>query len=220
MTLRHDDLKTLRNEMIVEVARTSEAVREAQALRHQVFCLERQLFDPVPNASLDQDRFDEAAVHIVVRRRSDREVVATSRIVRSRTAQDGVALPMHRYCCPTLFHGLPMESIGEISRFAISKQARGATASSGPTIRLLLLRGILQASQAIRLTHWCALMEPSLIRLLSATGLRFSALGPLVEAYGQRQPCVARIDQAVDSGRSSHPHFYQAVAARGLSQAA
>lgn len=220
MTLRHDDLKVMQSGMIVEVAQTPDAIREAQALRHQVFCLERKLFATVPSASLDQDRFDQAARHVVVRRNSDRTVIATSRIVRSQLAEDGIALPMHKYCCPTLFRSLPMESVGEISRFAISKQARGVEAFSGVAVRLLLLRGILQASQAMGLTHWCALMEPSLIRLLSATGLQFNALGPLVEAYGQRQPCFTRIDQALSCGRTSHPHFYEVVATRKYSRAA
>jgi len=84
----------------------------------------------------------------------------------------------------------------------------------------LLLRGILQASQDMSLTHWVALMEPSLIRLLSLTGFQFNAVGSLVEAYGQRQPCWAHIDHAVSRGRTSHPHFYQAVAAHTFLQAA
>ena len=221
MTLAHSVLsQILQTGMVVEVAQTINEIREAQALRHRVFCLERRLFDIVPSAHLDRDSFDEAAQHIIIRRVSDGEVVATSRIVRSQMAQNGIALPMHRYCCPTLLGSLPLHSVGEISRFAISKQARGAEGASGPAIRLLLLRGILQASQAMGLTHWCALMEPSLIRLLSATGLQFNAVGPLIEAYGQRQPCWARIDHAISGGRTSHPHFYQAVAAQELSQAA
>ena len=220
MALNQADLRMLQTGMIVEVAQTPNEVREAQALRHQVFCLERKLFDVVQDVTLDQDSFDQDARHVVVRRLSDREIIATSRVVRSRLTDDGIALPMHKYCCPTLFHDLPMQSVGEISRFAISKQARGPDTLSGPAVRLLLLRGILQASQAMNLTHWCALMEPSLIRLLSATGLQFTPLGPMVEAYGQRQPCVARIDQAVSRGRTSHPHFYEAVAAQKYSQAA
>ena len=211
--LVRDDVffQILQTGMSVEMAETADAIREAQALRHQVFCLERKLFD-MPSTSLDQDPFDPTARHIVVRRNADGEAVATARIVRTQTTQDGIALPMHKYCSPTLFSSLPLQSVGEISRFAISKQARGAAAASGPAMRLLLLRGILQASQAMGLTHWCALMEPSLIRLLSATGLQFNAVGPAVEAYGLRQPCWARIDQAVTAGRTSHPHFYQAVA--------
>lgn len=210
----------LQTGMSVEVAQTANEIRQAQALRHRVFCLERRLFDTLPSAHLDQDPFDEAAQHIVVRRASDSEVVATTRIVRGQTADHGIALPMHQYCSPTLFDGLPMHSVGEISRFAISKQMRGADGASGPAIRLLLLRGILQASQDMGLTHWCALMEPSLIRLLSVTGLQFNAVGPLVEAYGQRQPCWAHIDHAVSRGRTSHPHFYQAVAGHNFLQAA
>lgn len=221
MALRNDVFsQILQTGMTVEIAQTADAIREAQALRHRVFCLERKLFDTVPSASLDQDTFDQTARHIVVRRNSDGEVVATARIVRARMNQDGIALPMHKYCSPKLFGSLPMQGVGEISRFAISKQARGAEASSGPAMRLLLLRGILQASLEMGLTHWCALMEPSLIRLLSATGLQFNAAGPVVEAYGLRQPCWARIEQAVASGRTSHPHFYQAVAAQEFAQAA
>lgn len=202
--------------MIVEVANTLAAVREAQALRHQVFCIERKLFpaDPnaAPNSAIDEDAFDWSAKHVVVRRRSDREVVATSRVVTSRMVDEGIMLPMQRYCCPSLFRSLPMKSVGEISRFAISKQARAAASLPGPALRLLLLRGILQASQSMGLTHWCALMEPSLMRLLAVTGVQFTPFGPSVEAYGQRQPCVALIDRAIATGRRSHPHYYESVA--------
>ena len=220
MAFGRDDLQLLRTGMIVEVALTPEAVREAQALRHQVFCLERKLFTPAPSSLLDQDPFDDDARHIVVRRECDREVVATSRVVASRNRANGLALPMQAYCCPSLFSGLPMHSVGEISRFAISKQARGADSLSGPALRLLLLRGILDASHAMGLTHWCALMEPSLVRLLAATGVQFAALGPLVEAFGLRQPCVAKIDTAVACGRTSHPHYYEAVASQPRARAA
>lgn len=212
--------KVLAPGLFVEVAQTSDDIKQAMSLRYQVFCLERKLFDVASVSSLDQDAFDQTAWHIVVRRSVDREVIATSRIVRPQMTDRGVALPMFNYCCPTLLRGLPMQSVGEISRFAISKQARGTDASTGPAVRLLLFRGILQASQAMGLTHWCALMEPSLIRLLSATGLQFTALGPLVEAYGQRQPCFARIDQAVSRGRTSHPRFHEAVTTRTYSRAA
>lgn len=220
MAFGRDDLQLLRTGMIVEVAKTPEVIREAQALRHQVFCLERKLFTAAPSALLDQDPFDDAAQHVIIRRHSDREVVATSRVVASRRGARGPALPMQSYCCPSLFRDLPMHTVGEISRFAISKQARGADGISGPALRLLLLRGILDASQAMGLTHWCALMEPSLVRLLAATGVQFAALGPLVEAYGLRQPCVAKIDAAVARGRHSHPHFYEAVAAGRHARAA
>ena len=198
-------------DMVVELATTSDAVREAQALRHQVFCLERKVFDSKADGRwLDEDAFDARARHIIVRRRSDGGVVATSRVVAGQKSK-AVCLPMQRYCCPSLFNGLAMDAVGEISRFAISKQARQLGALPGAELRLGLLSGILRVSRGIGLTHWCALMEPSLIRLLAATGVQFTPVGPKVEAYGQRQPCVTRIDRAVDMGRRSHPHFYNRV---------
>ena len=219
MPLKRGELEELQSAITVEVVSTAESIREAQALRHQVYCIERKFLTADPDLKLEQDRFDRTAQHILVRRASNREVIATSRVVRSQATAHGSVLPMHRYCCPSLLSGLPMQSTGEISRFAISKQARDA-ATSGPIVRLALLRGVLQASQEIGLTHWCAVMEPSLMRLLSATGIQFTPLGPLVEAYGQRQPCVAKISQVVLRGRASHPHFYEAIAARAYSRAA
>lgn len=118
---------------------------------------------------------------------------------------------MHRYCTPSLFDGMPMNTTGEISRFAISKQARLNGSPAGPVLRLSLFHGILAASREIGLTHWCALMEPSLTRLLAATGVNFVPFGPSVEAFGLRRPYVARIDHTVAIGRSSHPHFYDTV---------
>ncbi|MDP9096962.1 MAG: GNAT family N-acetyltransferase [Pseudomonadota bacterium] len=189
----------------------------AQALRHQVFCRERNLFTANSTHPIDQDEFDDLSKHVLVRRADTTEVIATSRVVPA--GRSGGALPMLRYCCPSLFDGHPMATTGEISRFAISKEARGMQ-SSGPMIRLGLLRGILSASRSIGLTHWCALMEPSLMRLMGVTGVRFEPIGPMVEAYGRRQPCIARIDRTISEGRNSHPHFYQAVAGHAFAQAA
>ena len=64
MTLRHDDLKSLQTRMTVEVAQTLDEIREAQALRHQVFCLERKFLDAAPTTGLEQDLFDQYARHL------------------------------------------------------------------------------------------------------------------------------------------------------------
>lgn len=217
MSSTHDDLLFRRAGLAMEIAAAGESVRAAQALRHRVFCLERRLFQADEAEPIDQDEFDAAARHVLIRRRDTGEAVATSRVVAA--ARAGGDLPMLRYCSPRLLAKLPMASTGEISRFAISKQARGAQ-TAGPLVRLGLLRGILAASQSIGLTHWCALMEPSLIRLLGGTGVRFEPIGPLVEAYGQRQPCIARIDVTVAGGRLTHPHYHQAVAEKQRAWAA
>ena len=196
----------------VEHAGTPETVREAQALRYRVFCLERGTFAVTPGQTIDCDEFDHRAQHVLLRRCGDREVVGTARVVPGSVERGANCLPLQRYCTPSIFRGVDMGSIGEISRFAISKQARGEGGQSGALLRLGLLRGILQASQDIGLTHWCALMEPSLLRLLQATGVHFAHLGDLVQAYGWRRPCIARIDLTLARGKRARPDFYDLIA--------
>lgn len=196
----------------VEMAETPEALRDAQELRHQVFCLERGVFTPEAGQTIEHDEFDGRSRHIVLRRSEDGEVIATARVVAGSAERRADCLPMQRYCCPSLFANLAMETLGEISRFAISKRSRQHASAPGPILRLGLLHGILRASQAMGLTHWCALMEPSLLRLLQATGVHFAPLGPMVEAYGRRQPCFAAIDLSLASGRRRRPDFYKLVA--------
>ena len=196
----------------VEMADTPAALRDAQELRHQVFCLERGVFTSEAGQTIERDEFDHRSRHIVLRRTEDGEVIATARVVAGSAESRADCLPMQRYCCPSLFRNLAMETLGEISRFAISKRSRQQAPAPGPLLRLGLLRGILRASQGMGLTHWCALMEPSLLRLLQATGVHFAPLGPMVEAYGRRQPCIAAIDLTLASGRRRRPEFYHWVA--------
>jgi N-acyl amino acid synthase of PEP-CTERM/exosortase system len=40
----------------------------------------------------------------------------------------------------------------------------------------------------------CAVMEPTLLRLLRRIGIHFIDLGPQVEYHGSRQPCYSHID--------------------------
>ena len=195
----------------VEIARTARAVREAQALRHRVFCQERHIFQVEFGRTTESDEFDPRAVHVLIRDEEDDEVVATSRVVTASSEPGALCLPMQRYCSPSLFRDLPMASVGEISRFAISKHARSRSGAAGPLLRLGLLQGILHVSLEMGLTHWCALMERSLIRLLGATGVHFEPLAPMVEACGLRQPSVATISHALAHGRWQKPEYYRLV---------
>jgi N-acyl-L-homoserine lactone synthetase len=218
MTSEHDCQLLRRNGIKVEVARTPDAIRAAQELRHRVFYRERNIFASEPGQMIDHDDFDSRAKHVILRRSDDGEVLATARIVPGSSERRADCLPMQRYCCPSLFRGVAMDTIGEISRFAISKQSRQDASASGPLLRLGLLRGILQASHESGLTHWCALMEPSLLRLLRATGVHFTPLGPPVEAYGWRQPSIASIDLTLARGKRQQPGFYDVVAGDRVEQ--
>ena len=111
---------------------------------------------------------------------------------------------------------LPRKKIAEISRFAVSKQFKrrfGEAASEAgvssdvthycqqkgfrllPHVSLGLLAALLKMSKNNDVHYWYAIMEPSLLRLLSQYGVQFVNLGGLVDYFGKRQPCFADIRQ-------------------------
>jgi len=68
---------------------------------------------------------------------------------------------------------------------------RSSGAETSSLLRLALLRGALWLSAEAGHTHWLAVMQPTLLRLLRTNGLHFQPLGPMVEYHGMRQPVVA-----------------------------
>ncbi|MGG5889119.1 GNAT family N-acyltransferase [Falsiroseomonas sp. HC035] len=165
-----------------------------------------------PGTAIEADEYDAGSRHVVLRSRLDGQVVGTARLVANVGGAARPDLPMLRYCSPDLLRHLPLRTTGEISRFALSKRRRPMGTPTDRLLRLALMRGILHASLDLGLTHWCALMEPTLLRLMRSSGIRFSPLGPLVEAYGLRQPSAATIGHALADGRDRHPDLYRFVA--------
>lgn len=216
-----DGVAALERRVTVEIADTPDALRDAQRLRHQVFCLERQILPGPARAGVEADEYDSTSHHVLLRHRDTGAAIGTARLVvpvRLPGAGTGAAaaarLPMLRYCPPEILSALPMGSTGEISRFALSKTYRDAGGGCDRLLRFALMRGILGISLDLGLTHWCALMEPSLMRLLRAAGIGFAPLGPLVQAFGLRQPCVAPIGNVLVEGSRRCPDLYRFVAGR------
>jgi hypothetical protein len=120
---------------------------------------------------------------------------------------------MQCICDPSLLHGLPMATMAEVSRFAISKQLRGA---SSTLMRLALIQGLFRISYESGLTDWCATMENSLLRILKSSAIHFRPLGPLVEYHGPRQPCCANIAEVVARMRVDRPGIWDFATNHGL----
>lgn len=144
------------------------------------------------------------------------------------------ALPIHHVCDHPLLRdpeALPPATTAEISRFAISKAFRRrredglfpdlvdpeapAHMSYTPDRRLLphmtlgLLKGVMQMSAAHGITHWCAVLEPALLRLLDRLGLRLTPLGPTVEYHGLRQPAYADIAALAERTKRERPEVWE-----------
>jgi N-acyl amino acid synthase of PEP-CTERM/exosortase system len=200
------------------LAETDEQRRSAYRLRYEVYCVEHPFEDPEQNPNgMESDANDASALHSLLVHRASGSVVGTARLILPKSDQGRFTLPIRDVCrhelllrdSPTLPWGLA----AEVSRFAISKTLRrrasdqsGETTSVGsfslgddprrviPNASL----GLIQATTAMLAKagakYLCAVMEPTLLRMLKRLGLHFTHLGPLVEYHGQRQPCYADWD--------------------------
>jgi len=198
----------------VSVSDTQERFEAACRLRHQVFCVERGIFEGNAGA-VETDRFDARSRHVLLTRRSTGRLVGTVRVVAPSLDGPGADLPMEQACDPALLRMLPRDSTGEISRFAISKEFRDTSCASNALLRLGLLRGVLRVSRGMGLTHWCASMEPTLLRLLRTNCIHFQPFGPMVEHHGLRQPAWCRIGSVLARGKRERPAVWDYVTGGG-----
>jgi len=182
-------------------------------LRYQVYCLERG-FEPARNGR-ESDRFDRFARHALVRDRANHAPVGTVRLVAPASGDSLFLLPINKVCEPSLFRHLPLPRTAEISRFALSKSYRADRGVTASLLRLFLMRGVIALSAELGLTHWCALMEPCLMRLLRATSIHFQPLGGPVEYHGLRQPAVAVISEVLARSAREQPLFWDFVTEGG-----
>lgn len=192
-------------------ADTAERRDEAYRLRHQVYCVENPFENPAEHLDgRERDEYDERSVHSLLIHRPTGALAGTVRLV---LPQPGRHLPVRHVCQHPLLSNqqvMPPKTTAEISRFAVSKQfRRRATDKLGvdyallercpppssfdrrliPHITLGLMKAIVQMSWEHEITHWSAVMEPALLRLIGRLGIDFSPLGPLVDYHGMRQPC-------------------------------
>ena len=179
----------------VEIAESAQQLREAYRLRYQTYCVERGFEASI--TGLEIDEFDCRARHVVLRHRRSGEAAGTVRLVRPDPQAPLDSLPMQRLCEAEHLRSLPVLSTAEISRFAVPKRSRNMAQASSALMRLGLMRGLLKMSREMALTHWCAVMERSLLRLLQSTAMHFHPVGPVVEHHGIRQPSYANIESVL-----------------------
>jgi N-acyl-L-homoserine lactone synthetase len=203
-------VEMIRDDFAIEIATSGEQLLEAYRLRNQVYCRERGYF--ADEAGLEIDEFDVRSHHALLRVKSTGEVMGTVRLVLSSAEEPHDSFPM-QHVCSTLEPYVPLRSTAEISRFAISKERR--TSLSVPMMRLALMKGIVRLSTELRLTHWCAIMEPPLLRLLQATAIHFRPIGPLVDHHGPRQPCYNAIGDVMARIEEEQPVIWNFLTDHG-----
>lgn len=205
---------------IIEECRSNETLRRCQYLRYKVLCEEHHYFSPdeLPN-QLEEDEYDYRSAHFLISHKRNNIDTATVRVILCDPDYPFSPFPIEKFDVLRRLRRdkqwkVPRELIGEISRFSISKTFRRRinerdkihgitpeTLSNRDSGRrhmadliVGLFKGILETSARNDLQYLYALMEPSLIRLLSKYGIVFNTIGPVVNCYGLRQPCVTKIE--------------------------
>lgn len=96
-------------------------------LRHKVYCEELQ-YEPERENGLEQDNYDQRAIHCAISRLSTEELAGTVRLITTDNANE--LLPVERYCAETLQHAsltpqhFDRNQICEISRLAVPAEIR------------------------------------------------------------------------------------------------
>lgn len=201
-------------ELSVEIAAAHGQVCEAQRIRYKALCQERGV-EPGTDG-LQDDEFDVASRHVLVRSQASGDALGTARIVLPSRATGHGGFPMQRACGRDVLRTLPVAATGEISCFALMRGRHGVSHAAAAMIRLFLMRGVVQVSGETGLTHWCALMEGSLLRLLRATAIHFEPVGPALVSQGMLQPAIGAIAAVLDRTRREQPCIWSFLTGNGV----
>jgi N-acyl amino acid synthase of PEP-CTERM/exosortase system len=225
-------LHTLYNSLFeTAIALTAADTVTAYRVRYQAYCLDNTFENPAdyPNG-LESDAFDHRSVHALLHHGPTGTVVGTVRLILPDGSIQSEPLPMVQTTglvsqdVPLPF---PSTTTAEVSRFAIPRAFRTSAAclTLSPEIRrsvlahlpLGLIRGLVAMSAAQGITHWCAMMEPALLRLLGRYGIHFRALGPLVDHHGWRQPCWIAVRPMLQQVYADRRDVWEVITDRGES---
>jgi N-acyl amino acid synthase of PEP-CTERM/exosortase system len=206
-------------------AETPEEIRKAQRIRYQVYCTENGYENPedFPDG-LENDVFDAHSAHSLLMHRG--KTVGTVRLILPRQDAPHESFALQRFLKPRALEAmnLPAAATAEVSRFCVSKDQldRAARETQGqnippfdprhaPWIRLGLFQAMFRMSAQHRISHWCALMEPQLLRLLAAMAIHFRPIGALVEHHGWRQPCYADVREVLRCVQRERPSYWDVL---------
>lgn len=212
----------------VLVAMEPEDIDEVFRLRYQVYCVEHDYEDASQfKDGKEIDAYDRRSVFSLVRHLQSGITAATVRLVLPDPDHPENLFPIEENCASSLainarlFSRVPRNGIAEISRFAVSKEfkrrAGEASHPAGigpspdsylpenmegkrviPHLILGLFAAIVRMSAQNNITHWYAVMDRSLLRLLKRFGIHFMPIGSVIDYHGLRQPCFGCIDTVLE----------------------
>jgi len=210
------------------MADSPERVRIAKQLRHQVYCVENPL-ESQNQERIETDIFDAHAAHSLLVHRPSDIPLGTVRLVLPLVEETAHSFPMQSILDADTareFKKIPLHAAAEVSRFSISRQSRRLMEAhdqserdfirnTAPLMRMGLIQALVRMSLQHNITHWCAMMEQSLLRMLAAMGIHFVPLGPVVEYHGLRQPCFCVLPKMLEDVKRERPAFWSVLTSGG-----
>jgi N-acyl amino acid synthase of PEP-CTERM/exosortase system len=82
-------------------------------------------------------------------------------------------------------------------------------------MRLGVLQALIRMSARTGITHWCALMEAQLMRMLAAMAIDIEPIGRAIEHHGWRQPCIFNVEEVLGRLRRERPAFWEVLTLNG-----
>ncbi|RNC64652.1 MAG: PEP-CTERM/exosortase system-associated acyltransferase [Desulfuromonadales bacterium] len=220
-------------------ADSEELKKETFRLRHQVYCIENEFEKPSETThQMETDEFDNNSVHSIIKYNKSGQSIGSVRMILPNEHNHTHSFPIQKICNHSIFTNRKLFTAYkpiEISRFCLSKSQRTMAnpckhscvqlaSSSAPFSPALLnkygpilglIKGLIQMSSEHQVTHWFAIMEPSLIRLLAKLSIYFKPTGTLINYHGMRQPCYIEFSELLRRVHSEQPQIWEVLTNRG-----
>lgn len=215
-------------------ATTRQDLDQVYSLRYQIYCVECGFEDPgqFPDHR-ERDDWDRYSKHLLVRHCETDTTVATARLIFPDQGSLAWRFPVeeHTGIDPAVFSAsslfLPRSSLGEVSRFAISKEARRYLREAGGMpaavsdkvfggwLTLSLIWGLCQLSEEHGVAYWYTMMEAGFIRLFKRLGLYFDPIGESVDFNGRRYPSLEHLGSVLKQMDRSQPALFEKMTNTG-----
>lgn len=199
---------------------------EVYFVRHDVYARELG-FEPVRADQRETDRYDQHALHCIVRTNDDNvRPVGCARIVMTDPLDRTRPLPFEVACKDSLDRSivdpalLPRDRIAEVSRLAVMGEFRrrrgestrpvsltaqdsaGSPISRFPNIPVSLYFGAVALAQRAGIEYLFTLTEPRLAQHFARGGVNIQTIGAPIEHRGLRVPSLMRVSEMYGSLRA------------------
>ncbi len=229
------DKVSLRDRLFeVRRARTPAQRHEAYRLRHQVYCHDAGYFDAdLFKDGEESDGFDDHSVQSLVYYRPTSVAVGTVRLILPQAELDGTgSFPFDHVCDSAPLYEqklLPFASTAEVSRFCLVRALRDEIARTPPELlgeglnpstlgaaitrqaKLTLMQAVVSMTADEGITHWCAVMQASLLESFAEMGIQFRHFGDPVSYHGLRQPCYGPVEEILRAVPGLCPEVWDAM---------